>query len=494
MRTLESSHLATTLRMRRLFAQPADETPLAWRTVGAIQLFSVASTAATTALFSIAYFMARHFDRELSEHALALRAGVLTSIKPAASAVSAFAWGAMGDRFGFARIIALSGAAHAAATVAFGFSASFGAACALRAVQGCVDGMVVMQKPALALVSDGTNAARAFATTGVAYGTASAFAPALSALLAEPCTSWARFERDAASCPKLLARYPFFLSNVWILALALPALVSFWRGWLDVDDADEDVVVELELLSVNDDDSAGSGAKDGASKCVENQKIVENQDVPWFRDVNVKTAIASQVGCTFVVLTGAETTPLWMATSIQSGGLGWTSVDIGLFGTVMGFTILFFQIFLFTKLVRRFGIVTLLPFALAINAVVFPLHPIAHELAKRSKSLAWAVVIILGFARGMSGPIIMGGSSLILNNASPRRALGAVNGFSGTFSNAGRAIAPLLGGALVAMMVSMKPSTPGRTVWPFMVISLGFLSLTLYSRKLSLELNKPRAR
>jgi MFS family permease len=94
----------------------------------------------------------------------------------------------------------------------------------------------------------------------------------------------------------------------------------------------------------------------------------------------------------------------------------------------------------------------------------------------------------------MSGPIIMGGSSLILNNASPRRTLGAVNGFSGTFSNAGRAVAPLLGGALVAMMVSMKSSTPGRTVWPFVVISFGFASLTLYSRNLSLELNKPRAR
>ena len=478
-----------------MFAQPADETPLAWRTVGVIQLFSVASTAATTALFSIAYFMARHFDPELSEHALAINAGVLTSIKPAASALSSFAWGAIGDKFGFSRVIAASGAAHAVATLAFGFSTTFAVACAWRALQGCVDGMVVMQKPALALVSDGTNAARAFSTTGVAYGVASAFAPALAALLAEPCTSWRKFkENSVESCPTFLARYPFFLSNVWILALALPALGAFWKGWLDVDDEDaDDVVVELELLSgdctsddkdVEQSHTRRSGSIGGG----------DGDDVPWFRDVNVRAAIASQVGCTFVVLTGAETTPLWMATSIQNGGLGWTSVDIGLFGTVMGFTILFFQIFLFTKLVRRFGIVTLLPFALALNAVVFPMHPIAHELAKRSKSLAWSVVIVLGFARGMSGPIIMGGSSLILNNASPRRALGAVNGFSGTFSNAGRAIAPLLGGALVAMMVSMKSSTPGRTVWPFVVISFGFASLTLYSRNLSLELNKPRAR
>ena len=65
---------------------------------------------------------------------------------------------------------------------------------AARACQGLADGMVVMQKPALALVSDETNVARAFATTGVAYGVASALAPALAAALSEPCENWEAFE------------------------------------------------------------------------------------------------------------------------------------------------------------------------------------------------------------------------------------------------------------------------------------------------------------
>jgi MFS family permease len=167
-------------------------------------------------------------------------------------------------------------------------------------------------------------------------------------------------------------------------------------------------------------------------------------------------------------------------------------LEIGAFGTVMGCVILTFQVFLFTRLCRTYGIVTLLTYALLVNAVAFPLHPLAHVAAEKSKAWTWVVIVCLGLARGMSGPIIMGGSSLILNNASPRETLGAVNGFSGTFGNAARGVAPLIGGSLVAMMVAMKPGTPGREVWPFVAVGVGFVSMTVLSRRLSPDLNTPR--
>lgn len=475
------------------------ERALDWRAIAVVQCFSMSSTAATTALFSIGYFMCAAFARDATASETATRAGALVAAKPLASAMSAFAFGRAGDRFGYAIVIALSGFAHACATILFGFSRTFWYAFAARFLQGWVDGLVVMQKPALAMLSDETNAARAFATTGVAYGAASAFSPALAAVLAEPCTSWTRFRDAPETCPRFLSTYPFFLSNVWIVVfLSIPALGMYAMGMMDLSDRSqdtEDVVVELELLNEDgeadrdgDADKRGTKTllpKNGKSSATENE-------LPWYRDGNVKTAIGSSVGCTFVVLTGAEMTPLWMATSFADGGLGWKSVDIGLFGTVMGLTILAFQILVFTRLVRRFGIVSLLPIALMVNAVVFPLHAFAHQLAKHRA--AWILVSILGFFRGMAGPIIMGGSSLILNNASPRRTLGAVNGFSGTFSNLARAVAPVLGGALIAMMIAMGPNAPGRTAWPFVIVGFGFVSLTIFSLKLPLELNKPRAR
>ena len=63
----------------------------------------------------------------------------------------------------------------------------------------------------------------------------------------------------------------------------------------------------------------------------------------------------------------------------------------------------------------------------------------------------------------------MGGSSLILNNSSPRATLGAVNGFSGTFGNAARALAPLIGSAARSHDggVAGAGGRPTRELWPF---------------------------
>ena len=149
---------------------------------------------------------------------------------------------------------------------------------------------------------------------------------------------------------------------------------------------DVEVVVELELLpDASEDDAAAETTAVDADVAAATKKAVESieDEVVWWRDVNVRAAIASQVGCTAVVLCGAEMTPLWMATSVANGGLGWTSLEIGAFGTVMGCVILLFQVFLFTRLCRAYGIVTLLTYALLVNAVAFPLHPIAHVAAKK---------------------------------------------------------------------------------------------------------------
>jgi hypothetical protein len=50
--------------------------------------------------------------------------------------------------------------------------------------------------------------------------------------------------------------------------------------------------------------------------------------LPWHKDPTVKQAIVNQVGCTFIILTGAELTPIWMATTRANGGLGFTAVGL----------------------------------------------------------------------------------------------------------------------------------------------------------------------
>ena len=94
------------------------------------------SIAATTALFSTAFFMAKRFDAQASERELAWRAGALTAMKPAFAGLTSMIWGHAGDRFGFERAIAMSGLLHAGATAAFAFARGNGQALCLRAPGG----------------------------------------------------------------------------------------------------------------------------------------------------------------------------------------------------------------------------------------------------------------------------------------------------------------------------------------------------------------------
>ena len=114
---------------------PADETPLDWRTIAVVQMFSMLSIAGTTALFSTAYFAARALNGPTASEARGWRcvAGALTATKPLASGASSLAWGRLGDARGFERAICASGVAHAIATAAFATARTTGAARSRRA-------------------------------------------------------------------------------------------------------------------------------------------------------------------------------------------------------------------------------------------------------------------------------------------------------------------------------------------------------------------------
>ena len=109
------------------------------------------------------------------------------------------------------------------------------------------------------------------------------------------------FKGSESKCPKFLERYPFFLSNIWVSALAVPALAAYAKGWMQIDcHRDEDkreVVVELELLATNDSETDnGASSKDGK---IETKSVDGAADeIAWWRDANVRAAIATQVGCT----------------------------------------------------------------------------------------------------------------------------------------------------------------------------------------------------
>ena len=228
----------------------------------------------------------------------------------------------------------------------------------------------------------------------------------------------------------------------------------------------------------------------------------------WRRDGDVRVAVFCQVFVAFVVITGAEVTPIWMATSRPLGGLGFTAVDIGAFGSVMGVTILVFAATLFAALAERFGATRAVAAGLFAMVFIYLAMPFAWVLGETTRAGAWAVMVVVALGRGCMGPVTMGGVSLILNNSARRAQLGAVNGVANIFTNVARAAAPVVGGALVAGMVHATRTLVQRedrggaaeafaeavppTWWPFALIAGCFLALAVFAARLPRRLDAPR--
>ena len=563
-------------------------TTLDWTTVIAIQSCSLISIMSSTFIFSTGIFMVKNFDRnnvKEDEAKAALRCGLLIASKPFFSAMSSYMWGRSGDRIGFKFNILVSVIFVAAINLAFGFAETYTQAVWVRSLSGFFDGIVVLVKPSLSLISDKTNANRAFGTTGLAYGLGTSIAPAIASFLAFPCTSWKMYDtknEGGKECPALFEKYPFVLSSSWITIVAVPAfvfalvcmkIVPPTRAAAAVENSSREDIEKANGFSISfemvetgklnqsipeveeeeeekeeedgelESESGGENDKlvsiplidddsddfdDSAEHAVETVKLIQEKDssssfseIPmttststtttdaspfpstktgrdrtsiWIllKDEDIYQAISLQIMVTMNVLTGTEITPIWLATSIENGGLGWKTQDIGVFGTVMGVTIMSFQLFAFVKLTDKYGIVRLVTWALFLSALVYPCHSIANSIARVSKPGAWAMVVSLGMIRGSLGPIMMGGISLIVNNAAPRESLGVVNGFAGTFSNLSRALAPLVGGSLIAVMASSPKDAFMRNWYPFLGLGFFFLVLGWYSMRLSRRLDVPR--
>ena len=204
-----------------------------------------------------------------------------------------------------------------------------------------------------------------------------------------------------------------------------------------------------------------------------------------------------------------------MATSVANGGLGFTAVDIGAFGGVMGVIILIFAATLFSTLANAFGVTTAVRWALTANGIIYLAHPLAWYARRAGNSAAtWSLVVTFALGRGCMGPVVMGGVSLILNNSAPRKHLGAVNGFAGAFTNVARAAAPVFAGALTAGMVHAARTLTGDgagdgdrrkngfeydvaeavppTWWPFALLSTCFFLLSRMAAKMPRSLDAPR--
>ena len=171
--------------------------------------------------------------------------------------------------------------------------------------------------------------------------------------------------------------------------------------------------------------------------------------------------------------------PLFLAMSVDIGGLGLTSRNVGYVLGTYGFVNGIFQVVMLGRLIRRFGVKVIFVTSISAFIPIYALCPIMNLLVRRN-GFSHFVWVVLGFQllasllmelgygassfqKKMSGslsPAESFGSGCIyiyITAASPnKRSLGATNGLALTLVSIGRLVAPAMGNSLLAFSIQYQ--------------------------------------
>jgi hypothetical protein len=187
----------------------------------------------------------------------------------------------------------------------------------------------------------------------------------------------------------------------------------------------------------------------------------------------------------------AEIWPLLTVLKPSSGGLGFTTREIGIAQATTGISFMITSLFLQTRITNKMGFIN----ASIISALVWAAQnlvtPFIH-FAVFNPFLLWTFVVLNRLVRGFVGQLYFGCSMAFINNSVIKEHLGAVNGMGQTLVSLARTAGPFLSANLFAWSASNGLSWPLNQHFVYIVVVIMCLGGALEAYLLPRSLNKPK--
>lgn len=456
----------------------------------------LAEPIAFTSVFPYLYNVIRDLGITDDEKKIGKYGGFVSSVFSLGSFLTGLAWGRAADVYGRKPIILLGLIGTIISTLFFGFSTSIYVLVGSRFAAGLLNGNVGVIRTVVAeLATDRQYQATAFSIMPIVWSIGSIFGPALGGGLADPVNAY----------PKLFAGNVFFTKFRYALpnlVCAVLLLISLLVGWLFLDETlnskrgHQDVGLRVKdwiarqcsgrhpgrhnfkkghyrLVSVN----SVTDDVEAALMSAERPSIAGNEAVDTLGDFAIKDgvkpiAIAAppmralftpQVTLNIIAysLLSAHTTafdqifPIFLATSIEDGGLALEASAIGMLLSVMGIVAMALQIFVFPPIQRRLGSVSTFRVSLVFYCMVYVMIPFMQRLAGQPVSVVYGGVILALFGKIIAGVFAFPVSAILVTNAVlEARLLGSINGLNQAAGSFMRMLGPAVFGFLLTYSLS----------------------------------------
>jgi len=186
-----------------------------------------------------------------------------------------------------------------------------------------------------------------------------------------------------------------------------------------------------------------------------------------------------------------ETLPLFLQEDIANGGMGWTSNQIGILGSITGVVSLIYQLLLYPRVARKFGQVHALRYAFCLGLFYFFFFPLLQNVAELPLTLMWLSMILPLIPRVMVYATMFTCSIILVSNSAKPNQRGSVNGVAQSVASFVRALGPLLGGLVWTWSVSISFSLHNHI--PYVIVTLICIANCVIAWQLPLSLNKPQS-
>eukprot|EP01103_Thecamoeba_quadrilineata_P013513 TRINITY_DN3776_c0_g1_i1.p1 TRINITY_DN3776_c0_g1~~TRINITY_DN3776_c0_g1_i1.p1 ORF type:complete len:260 (-),score=43.15 TRINITY_DN3776_c0_g1_i1:43-822(-) len=198
-------------------------------------------------------------------------------------------------------------------------------------------------------------------------------------------------------------------------------------------------------------------------------------------NVVVSTFMYSLVIFNFVLVD--EITAVWLSLPIESGGMAFTSSDIGSYYAMNGVCLVIGQLLILPKLSDYLSLVNMFKFGAAFYSIVVTIAFYQNMFLPLRPNLAflfWGGLFVYIFIKAVLGGAMYVSSNLMINESAPSGLLGSTNGFSYSVGAIFRTSAPLIGGAILTWSLEHDYSFPLDYHLPTVCAGLSvFISLGL---------------
>ncbi|KAH8807028.1 major facilitator superfamily domain-containing protein [Flagelloscypha sp. PMI_526] len=384
-------------------------------------------------------------------------AGIIESLFFLTEGATVLLWQIASERFGRRPVLLLAPLGLGLSMLSFGWSKTFGPLVVSRGFQGLFNGDVGVTKTALAEITEDSNRAEIMALVPVIFSICIVShgwnSPFIGGVFSNPSQSWPN---------NALAQLCIFRERPYLLPCLIAGVICFFTYGLAVIGLKETQNYRVPTAYK----PSGQSAPDETEARHLEPPLINFRDILAWDVLLVLLAGGLFALSTMTII--ALQALVW-STSIENGGLGFTSLTIGSINTIVGLPNALVQFLVLGRTLRVLGNRRSLIACFVLSLVALILYPVQTYLAGRAGYVDWKVWLVIGLQLCASAFIWLGYVEVSPNPHST----GIIQGLLQTTSVLMRGVSPTLSTSLFAHSLEHQNLMNGYLVyWILGIIDL----------------------